>query len=239
MNQYAALDFCPELVRLYSAERLVTPSGREIAGGRGSSVNNLVVLRNLFQNLRPRRTMEVGLAYGASCLVFAASHKEAGAKPASQHVAVDPFQTSQWEKFGLLAVERAGLGGYVELREEMSGFQLPKMLQGGEQFELIYVDGSHIFEDVFVDAYYATRLLSEGGVIAFDDCRDAHVLKVVQFIRRNLRSSLEELDLSPYRADQGKSAKYRLARFAGRTQMTAFRRVGAITRAWNAPFHNF
>jgi predicted O-methyltransferase YrrM len=227
------------LVQLYSAEQLVTPSGRRIEGGRGSTVNNLLTLRSLFQNLRPRRTMEVGLAYGASCLVFAASHKQGGAEPAGQHVAIDPFQTSHWEKVGIQAVERAGLGGYVRLREEMSGLQLPKMLERGEQLDLVYLDGSHIFEDVFIDAYYTCRLLSEGGVVAFDDCRDPHVLKVIQFLRRNMQDSLAEVELSPFRADAGKPMKYRLARMMKRTQMTAFRRIGKVSREWNAPFCEF
>jgi len=27
----------------------------------------------------------------------------------------------------------------------------------------MYVDGSHLFEDVFVDAYFGARLLTDGG----------------------------------------------------------------------------
>jgi hypothetical protein len=34
----------------------------------------------------------------------------------------------------------------------------------------------------------------------------------------------------------GRSTKYRLARLLGRTQMKAFRRIGAATRPWSARF---
>ena len=60
--------------------------------------------------------------------------------------------------------------------------RLLRLVEKGEQFGLVYVDGSHIFEDVFVDAYFGSRLLAEQGIIAFDDCRDLHVLKVIKFI---------------------------------------------------------
>ncbi|MCC6948871.1 MAG: class I SAM-dependent methyltransferase [Bradyrhizobiaceae bacterium] len=41
--------------------------------------------------------------------------------------------------------------------------------KGEEQFNFIYVDGSHCADDVVCDAINAWRLLSRGGVIIFDD----------------------------------------------------------------------
>jgi Methyltransferase domain len=172
-------------------------------------------------------------------LLFTSTHREMGGQAGRQHMAVDPFQQEAWDDSGLLAVERAGLSDYLDFRPQFSSIILPRLLESGEQFGLIYVDGSHLFEDVFIDAYYTSRLLSDGGVVAFDDCRDAHVRKVIQFIRRNMTEALEEMDLSPFRADQGKSVKYRLARLMGKTQMRAFRRVGDLTRPYNAPLHSF
>jgi hypothetical protein len=137
------------------------------------------------------------------------------------------------------AIQRAGLADYVEVRETFSCWQLPRMAEEGRQFDLVYIDGSHLFEDVFVDAYFVARLLSERGVVTFDDCRDPHVSKVIKFIRANLKSSLLELDLSPFRADHGKPLQYRLARLLGRTQMTAFQRTAAVARPWDAAFADF
>lgn len=40
---------------------------------------------------------------------------------------------------------------------------------GGEQFDLIYVDGSHQAPDVLADAVLAFQLLKVGGLLIFDD----------------------------------------------------------------------
>ena len=42
-------------------------------------------------------------------------------------------------------------------------------LDKGERFDMIYIDGSHEFDEVFVDAYYSYRLLSPGGIMLLDD----------------------------------------------------------------------
>jgi hypothetical protein len=49
---------------------------------------------------------------------------------------------------------------------------------------------------------------------------------------------LEELDLSHYREKQNRFI-YSVARRFGKVQMTAFRRIDNVERAWDAPFHSF
>jgi hypothetical protein len=106
-------------------------------------------------------------------------------------------------------------------------------------YDIIYVDGSHLFEDVFVDFYYATRLLAQGGVMAFDDSSDPHVRKVVRFVSRNFHFAYRPLDLGPYRADRASGLRYRAAKALGRVQLTAFQKIGPATRAWNSPYRDF
>ena len=239
MSNFGCLDYCPELARLYAAGRTAGASGKEFDLGSCSTVNNLAILRNLCLTFKPSRTLEVGLASGGSCLAIATFHRETLGRPERRHLAIDPFQTSHWDQAGIGAVQRAGLADYVEVREALSCWQLPKLAEEGCQFDLVYIDGSHLCEDVFVDAYFVVRLLSSQGIVAFDDCRDPHVAKVIKFLRTNLKASLPEIDLSPYREDRGKSFKYQLARRLGRTQMTAFRRAGEVARAWDAVFSDF
>ena len=232
--------FCPALNEMVHTRVTIGRSGKRFDElGALSTSNNLQILRQLQLELKPRRTLEIGLSFGGSCLLFTAGHREISGRPQRQHMAVDPFQNEYWDDSGLFAVEREGLSEYLDFRPQLSSLLLPRLVENGEQFDLVYIDGSHLFEDVFVDAYYTSRLLSEGGVVAFDDCRDAHVLKVLDFIRRNLRSALLEIDLAPFRADLGRSAKYRLGRLLGKTQMRAFRRVGPLSRPWNTPLNNF
>jgi predicted O-methyltransferase YrrM len=233
-------EFCPVLANLLKTSRIVGKSGKVFNSlGALSSINTLVTLRNLFLDLKPKRSLEVGLCFGASTLLFTGSHREAG-KPANrQHVALDPFQEAVWDCGGLMAVESAGLSGYLDYRAAFSSLELPKLLERRERFEMIYVDGSHLFEDVFVDAYFAIRLLLEGGVIAFDDSTNQNVTKALRFQRRSLQGRLEELDLSRYRPDGQSGLIYQVARRLGRVQLTAFRRIGDVAREWNARFHPF
>jgi predicted O-methyltransferase YrrM len=233
------LAFCPELVDIYSQRKLRAESGKEFELGACSTVNNLVTLMNLFSQVKPNRTLEIGMAFGGSCLLFAALFRQNNVKATKQHIAIDPFQTSHWEQLGIKAVQRAGLADYVSVQEELSSIELPKLVAQQEQFDLVYVDGSHLFEDVFVDAYFTAKLLAIRGVVVFDDCRDPNVSKVIRFLRRNMQRSLEELDLSSYRADRGKTLKYRVARKLGQTQIVAFRRIGEGSRPWNALLRDF
>jgi len=240
MNVYTeAFSFCPELIGLYAQTKVRTRSGKEFDLGGCSTANNLVVLKNVCATFRPRRTMEIGMAFGGSCLLLAAMHRQAGAAPNGQHSAIDPFQTTLWERVGIEALERADLSGYVKVREELSSLALPKMVADNEEFDLVYIDGSHLFEDVFVDAYYTLRVLAPNGIVLFDDCRSRHVKKVIQFIRRNWGSLLAEIDIAPFRYDKGRDLKYRAARALGQVQMTGFRRIGSTCREWNAPFSEF
>lgn len=233
------LSFCPQLCDLVQGGQVKGRSGKTLTLGGVSTVNNLVVLRNLLIELQPKKTLEIGLGYGGSALVFAASHRDLGRSPSGQHVAVDPFQRQRFDEAGLMALESAGLAGYVSFHLDYSALVLSEMLKQGRRFDFVYVDGSHLFEDVFVDFYFVTRLLEDTGVVVFDDSSDPHVAKVLRFIRTNYASAYDGLDLGRYRADRGRSLKYRLAQVFGRNQLTAFRRVGELRWKWNAPLVDF
>jgi predicted O-methyltransferase YrrM len=202
-----------------------------------STPNNLRTLHALMMELQPARTLEIGLCMGGSALVFCASHKKLGHSGQAQHVALDPFQTTTWDSCGVLAVERSGLEPYLDFREAYSALELPKMVECGDQFGLIYIDGSHLFEDVFLDAYFASRLLTENGVVAFDDSTDPQVAKVLRFLRKNC-SGLRELNLGPFRGEHNGLA-YAVGRWLGKVQLTAFQRIGPIEREWDANFQSF
>jgi hypothetical protein len=234
------LSFCPQLADLVRSQRALGRSGKRFDGLAAlSTPNNLNVLRALLRGLKPARTLEIGLSFGGSCLTFTATHRDLGHPPMRQHVALDPFQDSVWDGCGLLSIERAGLSGYLDFRSTCSSLELPRLVSEGAQFGLIYVDGSHLVEDVFVDAYFAVRLLPDGGVVVFDDSPDPNVHKVLKFLRTNCRTGVQEIDLAPFRADRGATLHYRMARMLKKVQVTAFRRIGSIDRAWDTPFRPF
>lgn len=196
-----------------------------------STANNLRTLTQLMNHLKPNRTLEVGLGPGASTLLFAAYHQAAGHSEKS-HVAIDPYQISPtaYNSEGLRALEKAGLTSFVSHRSGTSSLEMPKLIEEGAVFDLIYIDGSHLFEDAFVDAYFSLRLLNANAVMLFDDSACNQVLKVVRFLRTNMRSCLVEVNLSGYRT--GNPYVYRIAKILDRVQLTAFRRAGPTERAW-------
>jgi hypothetical protein len=87
-----------------------------------------------------------------------------------------------------------------------------------------------LFEDVFIDAYFSMRLLEEGGYLLFDDSADPHVAKVLAFIN----ASISGLERQP-----DTTIKQTVARYVGKRQLTVYRRVGTVDRAWNARFDRF
>ena len=153
---------------------------------------------------------------------------------------IDPFQSSVWDDAGVLSIERAGLEDYLDFRSSFSCPVLPDLLSSGqaEQINLAYIDSYHLFEDVFIDWYYVARLLAPNGVL-FDDAIDAHVSKVIRFVRQNFSDAFQPIDLSPYREDRGRSFKYRVASALGKTQFAAFRKIGPAERSWDSRFKSF
>lgn len=233
------LDLCPALQNLYRSNKIVGATGREFDGAALSTVNNLIVLINYCQSARPTRTLEVGLSLGGSCLAFASYHKSNNSG-ATSHTAIDPFQHTVWDDVGRISIARSGLEDVVRILEDYSLSALPKLNDAGERFQAIYVDGSHLFEDVFIDMYYSVKLLSDGGVMFFDDSADEHVAKVIRFVRRNMKDELKEIDLSPFRTGASREwFKMAVRRATGRSQLTAFARVRLGQRRWNAPLVNF
>lgn len=231
--------YCPTLAEMVRSRRTVGQSGRVFEGLAAlSTVNNLSTLRALMTGRRPARTLEVGLSYGGSALAIAATHRDLGHPPGHQHVTIDPFQHSVWDGAGLAALDEAGLRGFVDFRELPSAVGLAALMGAGARFDLIYIDGSHLFEDVFVDAYFAAKLLSADGIVLFDDSTNVHVAKVLRFVRRNWREWIAEVDLSPFHAD-GASLRYQVGKRVGAIHLRAFRMTGQPPRPWDAPLHRF
>lgn len=210
---------------------------RDIAAA--STTANLILLQLLLQERQPRHTLEVGLAFGASTLVFAHHHaRHAGEGPG--HIAIDPFQATVWDHAGLELLASAKVGDRVRHLPEFSSQALPNLLSEGLPVDLAYIDGSHLFEDVFVDFYYVARLLSAGGLVLFDDSTLPDVRKVIAFIRRNLNGHFQPVSLRHlYRPGIIDGTKVHILRLLQASQLTCFQKIGPGERAWNAPFRNF
>jgi predicted O-methyltransferase YrrM len=155
-----------------------------------------LILQNGFS-----RILEVGMAYGTSALYMAqalANNNLQGSKLTS----IDPFQSTQWSSIGILNIERAGLSKFHHLVEESSHIAMPRLLAEIEsnqsaKFDMIFIDGMHLFDYTLVDIFYAFKMLRIGGVIVVDDIRHAGVKKAISYITLNYQDSLILLGNTP------------------------------------------
>jgi len=237
----SAFESCPTLLDLYTKLRVVGRNGKVFEEiGAASTERNLLAIRNLMHKCAPSATLEIGMAFGGSTLAIASIFAELGDSPRGQHIAIDPFQSTFWDDAGMLQIELAGLCGFIRHIDQPSAITLPLLVKQSCSFDMIYVDGSHLFEDVFCDAYFSRQLLRVGGFLLFDDAADAHVAKVLRFFRSNWSGCLEEVNpreyLIPGRREQGREL---LRRFAGRRQLAVFRLTKREQRPWDASLNRF
>jgi predicted O-methyltransferase YrrM len=222
-----SLSYCPTLEDLYRTRQAVGQSGRtfDLTGGL-STVNNLAAIRHMMLAAKPQRTLEIGMACGGSALTIAASHRDAGFIPCCQHIAIDAWQRDGFDNVARVLLERAGLDGYVEVREQLSSLALPKMLEEKLKFGLVYIDGSHRFEDVFCDFYYVRFLTEVGGFILFDDAADPEVAKVLRFIRANQTNFFERVPVYTFRRmTTPQRLKHSFGDALYKTQLAVFRKI--------------
>lgn len=66
-------------------------------------------------------------------------------------------------------IEAVGATAAVRVLRGRSLDHLPKLIDAGEQFDIIYIDGSHAIPDVLIDATLGWQLLARRGLMIFDD----------------------------------------------------------------------
>jgi predicted O-methyltransferase YrrM len=140
------------------------------------------VLRDLLLAEKPSTVIEIGLAYGSSALAIAEALVAAG--PGSRHVIIDPYQ-EHFHGSGWAAITAAGLAGPCRLVPERSQIALPRLLADGFAADAAFVDGSHVFHNVFVDLFYLRELVRPGGLIILDDCTYLSVATAVRYFQVN------------------------------------------------------
>jgi predicted O-methyltransferase YrrM len=152
------------------------------------------LLRNWIIKEKAVHTIEVGLAWGISALHICEG-LTIGGNSEARHIVIDPFQSSRpkFANCGLQVLDEAGVLSMVEFIPEKSQITLPRFLGEGRQFDFAYVDGSHLFDAVFLDLIYLGQLVRPEGIIFGDDYQAPAVERAVSFCITNLGWKLEEL----------------------------------------------
>ena len=123
-------------------------------------------LRDLVIADDARVVIEIGLAYGSSALAIG---EALATRDGARHLIIDAFQ-DRFDNVGWDRITDAGLGPICELLPERSQLALPRLVAEGFVADAAFVDGSHVFHNVFVDLYFLRELVRPGGLVILDDC---------------------------------------------------------------------
>lgn len=105
---------------------------------------------------RPLRTLETGC--GISTLIFVLRD--------DRHACITPYGDEPDRVRGYCTAHGLDASG-VTFHIERSEIALPKL--DPEPLDLVLIDGSHAFPNVFIDYFYACERLVPGGILVLDD----------------------------------------------------------------------
>jgi predicted O-methyltransferase YrrM len=149
-------------------------------------------LRDLLIAEQVRVVVEIGLAYGSSALAIGEALVSLGA-PEAKHLIIDAYQ-ARFQDTGWEAIAAAGLATLCTLLKERSQLALPRLVSEDMVADTAFVDGSHVFHNVFVDLYFLRELVRPGGLIVLDDCQWPSVLTAVRYFEVNAGWQQQPID---------------------------------------------
>ena len=141
------------------------------------------VLRDLVLAEKAHTVIEIGLAYGGSALAIAEALVSNGSGQ-RRHLIIDAYQ-NRFYGSGWRAIVEADIAALCLLFEERSQIVLPRLLCDGFLADVAFVDGSHIFHNVFVDLFYLRELVRPSGLVILDDCSYPSVATAVRYFQVN------------------------------------------------------
>jgi predicted O-methyltransferase YrrM len=151
-------------------------------------------LYDLIKSNKYKNILEIGMANGMSGMYMAQALQENGE---GHLTSIDPFQEKQWKSAGLHNIEKAGLDEYHTLVQKKSYEAMPELLAEGKKYDLIFIDGMHLFDYTLVDMFYAILLCRVGGAIVVDDILHKGPAKVIKYAESNYKQCLRRIYQSP------------------------------------------
>ena len=167
------------------------------------------LIYQLYLEQKPDLSLEIGLAFGHSTIyILSAIH----ALNAGHHLAMDPYQ-KRLGGVGAYHGKRLGMEDHFDWIDEFSERALPVLATQGKRVQFVFIDGGHLFDNVFVDFFLSSQILDHDGIVIFDDFWMKSVKRVVRFIEAN-RHDFKRLNCD----------------VAG---LAIFRKVGSDDRNWD------
>lgn len=135
------------------------------------------------------RTVEAGLANGASAISFVGAAIGTGTK--SHHTAFDPFQEQDYNNQGKnKTVALLSRYNQSHVRFDAQGIPvavgLGNMLMNKDCVDVALMDDGHLYDDNMAEAYFFNKLLRPGAILILDDAKMGSVHGTVDFMLKNL-----------------------------------------------------
>ncbi|MEO6719103.1 MAG: class I SAM-dependent methyltransferase [Ferruginibacter sp.] len=155
-------------------------NGERIKLHSNTSIEQCLFLQGLYDEIKPKRSLEVGFAYGISTLFILEKCRQYN-NDSKCHIVIEPFD---WGNAAIHNISKEGLQNYIDIRKDRSDVVLPSMYLNNERIQFAYIDTTKVFDTVLQDFYFIDKIMDTGGVIIFDDCGGAWpgVQKVVRLI---------------------------------------------------------
>ena len=146
-------------------------------------------LRRVLLTEKAASCVETGFAFGMSssfildALLGAPPNAAIGEAAPKEPllISMDPWQSMAFGGAGRRHLREAGVSHLHTLFEEDSALVLPRLLAQDRKFNAAFIDGDHRFDGVFVDVFYACRLVGPGRLVIVDDLWMPAVRKCVAF----------------------------------------------------------
>lgn len=158
------LDVLKEIFDKGSIEK--DSSGERVDLHSNTSLAQGLFLQEIFEEVKPTKSLEIGLAYGISAMFILEMHKKYNNKDKA-HTIVEPYP---WSGIAEYNIEKAGLTNLANYKYETSDNVVPRMYYEGERIQFAYVDTTKVFDVVLTDFYFIDKILDVNGVVIFDDC---------------------------------------------------------------------
>jgi predicted O-methyltransferase YrrM len=169
---------------MYSKAMVFTADNKGIKYNSGVGPPEGYYLYNLVKENKLKHILEVGMAYGTSALYMCEALKE---NKSGVLTSIDPFQSTQWQGIGMLNIRRAKLNKFHKLIENYSCLAMPDLITKKAKYDLIFIDGMHLFDYTLIDVFFAVSLLNKNGIIVIDDIRHAGVKKALKHMLANYK----------------------------------------------------
>jgi predicted O-methyltransferase YrrM len=177
-------EFADVITSLHRGDRQKGTDGlmHQIDSITGIPMRDGLQIYDIVRKKKPKKTLEIGFAYGVSTMYFLAGLKANGF---GSHTAIDPFEETDWNGIGLMKVKEVGMQKFFEFMPERSHPALTRLADHKQLFEIIFIDGAHLYDVAFADFVLADAVCPKGCYILLHDSWMSSVQRIISFIEKN------------------------------------------------------